>query len=720
MAREGEFNWSLLATLSEALIIEPLRKYTDPEFAKLVDQFITHIHHDYTKLVITVSLDSLSRHEALPLLIEHFFALHGGVLINLLKEDIGGPNLIELLEPDRHPIAVVLEWFDTDRETPLAKIAFPNSTGTDKQDREMVSRWAKGTQTPDLLSIKRISDVFADRAPAKEKEMAVNFRRWMVVARALSWLEEESPLPFRRIMRRHLLQNFSPVDIGLELSTAVNETGKRFSALTLPGLTLHENLKRTSTKEYGKQAQTRADLVELLQLTEIHDPEGRTKFYLEWLQGRWNVLSGRLTEALPHFQRAVELASYRAGNQQKQILEEALVLAALLEKKPFLNQIKHRAVSLDLLAPPRNGNVIEDWEIAQLKQQFHRIFPNQGRFPEATPMKGETFHLPFLIFNQEELEKLKPDLKNPDRIRKIRSHDGQERRIPQLILFTTLGDAESVDSLLKHGASVDQLDDAGGSALLCAIQRAKSTNDRRILDLLLERSHAKSTLDSVTKKKNLTPLICAIKYGRSDIVEKLLAMGASTECRGNIINDTPLYLCIKNLWAVKNPSSFHQQLLNSVTSHTDLSDHEIRRRHNANINNVFFENKSLYESIENPRQRIILEEIATEMTREKLNRFVTQDTKEIIERLLKSGANPNAPHAHPQHGRTPLMLAAEIDCIWAFELMMQHQGDYEQKDDNGVNCLGIAIGFGSSQIVNYLRKIMASSKASEEVPRPSK
>jgi hypothetical protein len=81
LAREGEFDWSLVPTLCDELVVAPLRKYTDSEFADLLGQFLTHLHSSYVGLVSTVPLDSLSRAEALPLMVESYFAWHGAGLI---------------------------------------------------------------------------------------------------------------------------------------------------------------------------------------------------------------------------------------------------------------------------------------------------------------------------------------------------------------------------------------------------------------------------------------------------------------------------------------------------------------------------------------------------------------------------------------------------------------------------------------------------------------
>lgn len=116
-----------------------------------------------------------------------------------------------------------------------------------------------------------------------------------------------------------------------------------------------------------------------------------------------------------------------------------------------------------------------------------------------------------------------------------------------MFLYVTLGSVNVVKTLLEKGASVDALNDSDGSALLSAIQRATDSNNREALDLLLNYPHSKETLNQPTKRKRLTPLISAVDYGEPDVVWKLLSMGANANLRGHVDDQTPLYLCIRNM-----------------------------------------------------------------------------------------------------------------------------------------------------------------------------
>lgn len=704
LAREGEYDWSLLPTLGEELILAPLRQYADEEFAELIERFMQSQHQNYLRLVSNVCVDSLRRDDVLPLLIEKHFALRGAELILSIKREFGGPDLMDFLDSERQPISVVLNWTDEGSASQLAKIAFPGTTGVEKTNRDMVTRWARAEHLPDIINIKIFADALARHGSPAQKEKVPNLRRWLIAARAVTWLEQSSDqVPIREIMRRHLSLCLPDFDIVNVLQSAVLEAGARLSLLTMPALTLYENLKRTVPKSEGDQNNTKRDLDEFERLTATLDPEGRTLFHLEWLKGRWQILSGNYAEALPHYQKATEFANYRAGGNQRKLVEEAIVLASYLGKKPYLKQLKNWAIAFQLFPNPSGDNVVDGWEIEHWRQQFHIVFPVIGHFTEAVVEEEMTEQLPFLVLSRDEADCQKADLRNPNRVFSIRSVDGQTRHWPQLQFFASMGRAIEVNSLLAKGASVDQLDESGGSALLCAIQHATETGEREILDLLLRQNHAEETLNKATNKKQLTPLLCAIEYGAPDVVERLLEMGAAADRRGNIVDETPLYLCIAKLGFIRNQVKLRQYIFQNFSANPDLVQREALRRYNVNFAGVFGDGRGLEAMMENPEHRNIFENLVTAFARMEASRHSIKKLVRIAELLLRHKANPNAAHQYPVPGRTPLMLAAENNSGLAFDTLMKFGGDPYQTDAAGMDCRKIAYGFAAGEVVGYLR-----------------
>lgn len=705
-AREGEYDWALPRTLLKTLITDPLSDASDHDFADLVTKFVGHLQNRYLQLVADVPLDALTRDDALPLLIEHYFAPEGAALLLGLRKAFDGPDLMVLLDPERRPMAVVVDCFETQIGRDLAKAAFPESIGTDRQDRDLIARWVGGAQLPDLQSIKRFVRALSSHNDSINAKQIANLRRWMIVTRTLTWLEERSPVLFRRFMVRTLMLGLPDSDIRQRLSDANIKAGEeRLSALTMPVLVLSEDLNRTRPKAPGDMDRTLEKLEEIERLFDANDPEGHARYHLEWLRGRWHVLAGDFATALVHYEEAVKLANYRAGCNQKSIIEETLALAALVgSRKPLIKSLKHCAVAFGLFESPKDGDVVEDWEIDHLRQQFNRIFPSEGRFPEASDLDGAPMHLPFIALDEKALAELEPDLRKPDRVRTLRARDGQTRRWPQLRLFASIGKFDAVQALLEHGAPVDQLDEAGASALLCAIQYAEARGDRRVLDLLLKEEHDKSSLDSITQRRRHTPLLLAVDYGEPDVVERLLAMGATTDRRGQIDDLTPLYRCVCGLGAILNPRKLHQHLRQALLADPDRGMREVHRRYNIEWGGVFGDEHSLTERLKDRRSQDIFEKLIGVLVAEKSKRISEPKSLRMVELLLKAGANPNARHAYPTPGRTPLMLAAEFDSVQALELMLRFGGDPRLKDDDGRNCAHIAYDFAGRKVVDYMRR----------------
>lgn len=707
LAREGDFDWSQVSRLCDQFIVEPLRRKTDDRFADLLGQFINRFQEDYLGLVHTVSLDSLDRPRTLALLMEHLFSLCGAALLQTIKDHLGGPELARLFDEAYPSVATVLAWAGDGDAHALARVAFPASTGPDRSQREMVQRWVSGEQLPDLASIDLFCRALSERGSAGQCARVQDLRRWLVLARAVSWLELQTAWPVRKGLMQQLLLGLGMVDIGAILNDAVRKAGQHLGMLNEPWQRLDQGLRRTATKALGDRERLHAELSAFETLTQEHDPDGRTRFHVEWLWGRWFALNRQDAAALEHYERAVNFSEYRAGYLQKEIAKEALVLAARVGgKRPLLKRLKHRAIAWGWLRPPQggeDGDVIEDWEIDALRQQFQTVFPSWAWFPEAEADTEATVGpLPWLELDEDELNQFKPDLRSPNRVVTVHANDGQTRRWSQLRLFTGLGKEAEVQLLLQRGASVDLLDPAGASALLVALQRAYDTGDRAVLDVLLARSHAQATLDSVTARKRLTLLLCAVDLGEADVVERLLEMKATPDVCGHADNQTPLYMCLGRLAIITAPGKLYRLLEASMLGPRDLVQNDSLRRYGG-ITAGLFGDKSMERMLSTQRDKQLFQQGLDVFVSHTVSRYSRPKLLRIAELLLLAGADPNAPHDYPAPGRTPLMLAAEDDDLEAFDLMLRHGGDPLQCDAERMDCLRIALGFGSRRIVERLR-----------------
>ena len=241
--------------------------------------------------------------------------------------------------------------------------------------------------------------------------------------------------------------------------------------------------------------------------------------------------------------------------------------------------------------------------------------------------------------------------------------------------------------------------------MLGAIQRAADRNEREVLDLLLDRPHNIKTLNQRTARKRLTPLIRAIDYGEPDVVAKLLEMGADPNLRGHVDDQTPLYLCIRNMGGQRAAQSIRTMVLKSLSGDRDGVVRETLRRYGVGVAGVFGDKQSMFDAMRNPAGHEIFKVVTDWIVDDFLRRHTVEKQLQIARSLLAHGANPNASHAYPAAGRTPLMLAVENDTPEAVELLMQHGGDPFARDAAGHDCRVHANGFRSGNVIQHFQQI---------------
>jgi hypothetical protein len=693
LAREGDFDWEKLDAVIQGLLVDGCTRVVGAAAQSIFAPWLVSVSEAYARVVLDVPLDAVGRSDTLPVLIEKFFAPAAADLLQQVQTAMSGPDLKVLLAEGDEPVKATLEWLDGIVGAPVERLLYPESTGSHRVEQEKVRKWRSGIDVPSSQSIKLLCKHLDERSSPVE-----SCAMWLLISSALSRLESSWGGSLRPLMRDHLEgRSRESLSIKSCLSELVERAGRRWPELAEPGRRLWYDLRRPSPKLVGDQDRTWREIEALEATAATSDPEGRSAYHYAWMKGRWHVLSGQHQEALPHYEQAFELASYRAGHQIKDLVSEASCIAAFLGKKSFLKRLKHVGIALGLFRKPENGVTLEDWEFDQFAQQLPMIFPAQGRFAEcqhdltAQPMQG------FLFLDQDTLSKTLPDLKTVNRVRAVNFANGAVRRWPQLRLFATFGLLEHVKALLDAGASVDDLDSSGGSALLCALQHAESTGQRKVLDLLLAQPHQGATINALTHRKQLTPLMCAIDLGLPDVVETLVAQSADVEQRALTDKLSPLYYLVSQLFHKVNPEGMLFTLTQKMMEEPDVVLQDTLRRFGVGMAGTFGTDTTGLRS--HPELAIAAAKL---LVRRHVSRHTASNLLRIAALLLKAGANPNASHTYPVPGRTPLMLAAESDLLALFDLMVRHGGDPLRPDAMGQNCSQIARSFQARQILNYL------------------
>ena len=695
LAREGDFDWEKLDAVINEVLVDGSELVIGDTAQSILSPWLVSVREDYTRVVLDVPLDSVTRNDALPILVEKFFVPAATNLLEQIHNAMPGPSLQLLLAKELNPVRVTLEWLDSLVGGPVEKLLYPGSTGSARTEQEKVRKWRNGIDLPSSQSI-RLFCRKLDECWKKTPSCAT----WLLIAAALARLERQTAGPLRPLMLSHP-DHSSPVGNSVHaiLGELVKIAGRTWPELAEPGRKLWHDLQRTSPKQVGDQDRTWREIQSLESTAAAIDPEGRSAYHYEWIKGRWHAMSGQYQEALPHYEQAFELACYRAGHQIKDLVSEASCIAAFLGKKPFLKRLKQVGIALGLFRKPENGAVIEDWEFDQFAQQLSICFPALGRFVESQNDLSEHFMPGCLLMGPDTLSKIQPDLKTPNRVRAVHFANGAVRRWPQLRLFASLGLIEQTKALLDAGASVDDLDSSGASALLCALQHAEATGQRGVVDLLLAQPHHVATINAPTQRKRLTPLMCAIDLGRQDVVEALVAQGADVERRALTDNQSPLYYLVSQLFHKINPARMLFTLTQKMMEKPDVFLQDTLRRFGVGMAGTFGSDVTALRT--HPELAIA---VAEALVKQHVSRHSISNLMRIATALLKAGANPNAPHTYPVQGRTPLMLAAESDLPELFDLMLQHGGDPLRPDAAQQNCMQIAQSFGARKVIDVIQR----------------
>ncbi|MEJ6004751.1 ankyrin repeat domain-containing protein [Paucibacter sp. AS339] len=702
LAREGDFDWAKLDSVINDLLIDGARQFLGPVAEDLLAPWLKAVREDYSQLLLDVPLDSVDRSQTLPALIEEFFAPHALRLLVQLQVHRPGPDLGKLLNDGLLPIATVFEWLeekacDGSSDGKLEKFLYPGTTNDHKSLRDKMGKWRSGVDLPTGQSLKLLlKDI---RAEPSIRDHADAAAAWLLAARALYYFDQLGATPVRPLLRARLESTLPDGSLRLRLQRLVDVGASDWPEMAELGSLIWRDLLRTSPKSLGDQFDTQQRIEALKELSSRLDPDGKTAYHLAWMEGRWFALSGRYEEALPHYKRAFQLAYYRAGHQLKDIVEDALCIASFLADKVFVKQLKQVGIVFGLFLRPAKSEVTEPWELEQFSQQLLVRFPSHGRFVGSEPDISESLSPGFMMISLSEVAAIQPDLRNPERVRAVQFSNGVVRRHPQLRLFASFGEATKVEALLSAGASVDSLDSSGASALLCALQSAHDRGERNVLDLLLRVRHQTPTVNARTERKQLTPLMCAIDLGEPDVVMRLLEMGGDADQLALTDQQSPLYYTVSKIAGRIYPNRMLDHLSFALLREPDSVGRDALRRFGVASAGVFGDDSSLMKAAP-----LIALGTAKAMVAEHVRRYSVEKLRQIVELLLRFGASPNRGHRYPTPGRTPLMLAAELDVPTVFELMVANRGDPLQPDAEGLNCFQIATAFRAHRVLSWLHR----------------
>lgn len=179
-------------------------------------------------------------------------------------------------------------------------------------------------------------------------------------------------------------------------------------------------------------------------------------------------------------------------------------------------------------------------------------------------------------------------------------------------------------------------------------------------------------------------------------------MGADPNRRGPD-DQTPLYICIFYITTVSNPQDDVVDMDSMPVTRESLDS--LRGNTGGHYGFSLKQQVPVMSSLGN---NPVFNELLSHWTENSKKEVSVDDLHEIAKLLLDYGADPNAVQTYPLPGYTPLMYAAERDEARVFEMMLDKGGDSlktyrNPMDGQQINCWNIAMGFGSSRVMNILK-----------------
>jgi ankyrin repeat protein len=682
------------------------------DFCNIVMTRLTNSLKKYTELLASTGADGVSRSNLIPLLLNSFIKDQVVNIVSDIHRHYGGPHPTMLFSSNSRAVATVLNWLE---KSEISWSLYVSSLSKEQKDR--FSSWKRGDDIPSSQSLYLLQSSYIGPRPE-----AINWQRvraLLFLARAIDYSSRNYQLDNFVDEVRVSLWNAEP-KISLEGEiTKLQLSAQESMEELLPSIGfLQHELMRTKNKDEPHELMRHIKLVRdgLLGKKE----QITTKYWIDWHEARWNVFSGNLDRANELYKQAFEDSLFRAGNSQKEIINESLVVAASLDKpdKVFLKHLKWSLINLRYDIPSVNriksskafNDSVENWEMDLWRAGFLSTFPQEGWFKGTAYNRANVRKGPLTFTYPEEV---KPDYRYPDR--KIKVGEGWKKSLPQLIWFLMTENYEVVEKLIEKGASVNVTSDVDDTPILIALESMNVTSvpskslDGRFFRLISNQEHSQNIINRRTQKLRLLPITSAVDTGKLEIVKRVLELGADPNGRGDTDEQTALNICLKYILMIKDPERFKQcqdsmeitpEALDSIRRFgAGLSGYTLDQQRSF-LNNTNKDPK--FKKITSMFKEFWASSIRTNM---KLNTM-----RDIATLLIDKGADVNAEHASPVKGYTPLMLAAENDEIALFRLMLIKGGDPAKAYTNAhtgksVDCWEISKSFNSRQVMNELLSI---------------
>lgn len=688
------------------------------DFSQLLTGFVREQVSEYLNFIGGTSACGLRREQTLPLLAQDQLTSALAKFALKIKDAFQGPEPVFLFSFDTAAITTVLNWFES---------AIPEWAGyiktLEKPDRDRISSWLKGKELPSSQSI-----ALLDQKTPPESRDALKIN-WPQIKALLVWARAIDSI-HKSISTNGIFEEVRALLWGARkksvTSTAIRDIQQSAqiqlgSTLELIGLLQHE-LRRTSTKEksaeFYREALSKART--LLSGTIHHKPN---QYWLDWHEARWHVFNGDLISANKFYELAFKNCLFRAGINQKLIIEEALTVAACQRTpdKVFLKHLKWALINFGYDIPSvtssqpskKFDDSIEPWEIKNWRAAFEQTFPPAGWF-ESTSYDLSTMQYGMLA---ADLDTVKPDYRHPDRVIKVGIT--WKKSMPQLVWFFMTHQYEICEKLLELGANVDVWSESNETPLMMALtplavfDMSPTNLDDRFFRLISKYQHKPETVNLRSQKLRILPIISAVQSGKIDIVSTVLAMGADPNGKGETDEQTPLNVCLRIIGFLKKPE---KAIVNQLSMGVTPEVLDSIRRHMPSANGISLNDQM--KSLTNPELQKFYEVFLLVWLDRVLEHMDLASMREIATLLINSGADSNITFKSPVNGYTPLMLAAELDEVELFKLMLIHGGNpkktfYCTRLLQHLSCFELASAYQSKRVMRLLEDISPNLQSTD-------
>ena len=677
-------------------------------FCSFLKEYMGHVSNTYA--------DGLSRSEVGTALCKTLLSANLVNTIESMMSVLSGykPSIVIFFSAQESCTSQILDWVE---EYELGwKHYYCN---LEKENKAKVKAWQEGEHIPDVQSLFFLQTW--SQGPWPEQIDWQKIKVLLYIASIIDRAAKEEGVSLLLEECRALSLGAKSTHSFAQLVSSKQQGYKSRVSHLLPLVgDIQQGLMRTAIKSEGQFEYFKAQLAKLEKLHFIEGFISHFDYWLNWHKARMHVFNGLLEEANGLYKLAFEESLFRAGINQKFIIEEAIVVAASQEKpdKVFLKHLKNALLMFNYDIPSVQSNessnkfsdIIENWEVQNWRASFNRVFPKEGMFPEADiPDIKANIGLNIVTG----IDELTPDYRHPNR--KLKIGERWKKTYPQLVWFSEMENEEAVRRLLTEGANVNMTSSSGDSAILMALEALNlravpfRTLDDTIFSLLSEYPHSEETMNHRSDKKRLLPIISAVESGRPDVVEKVLAMGANVNKRGLTDSQSALNVCLKMICIAKDPESYWKSILSMELTPEVL---DAIRRTNPGITGFNLEDQLQFISAQNfdPRFQQILELLPSIMSGELDKKIDIAKMRLIANQLIEAGADVNAEHSAPVKGYTPLMLAAELDEVDLFNNMLSKGGNprktyFCRNTKMDVDCWRIANYFGCPNVLAVLTDI---------------